>query len=250
MRTALVLSSGGFLGAYQVGAWEILRRDFQPDLVVGASIGSLNGYAIAAGAPQSEFIEHWQTDYFGGSGPRLRIPRGPWRGCFDQEPFQQSIRDLCSRYQPQVDLGVVATDLLALQPRLFRSPGIEWTHLAASCAIFGVLDQFEIGGRLYTDGGLLDSLPLWAAVEMGAQRILAINALPRPGRGPVRLMVEGIRRVSGFRPRPPRIPVVEIAPAASLGSLRDAIVWNRQRVDHWMDLGRRDARAALRRLAA
>src|SRR5437667_282201 len=49
-RTALVLSGGGMFGAWQAGAWKALASRFQPDLVVGASVGSLNGYAIAGGA--------------------------------------------------------------------------------------------------------------------------------------------------------------------------------------------------------
>jgi predicted acylesterase/phospholipase RssA len=43
MKRALVLSGGGMFGAWQAGAWSVLARHFQPDLVVGASAGSLNG---------------------------------------------------------------------------------------------------------------------------------------------------------------------------------------------------------------
>ena len=41
--TALVLSAGGMYGAYQAGAWRVLAERFQPDLIVGASIGAVNG---------------------------------------------------------------------------------------------------------------------------------------------------------------------------------------------------------------
>ena len=43
MINALVLSAGGFWGAWEVGAWKVLRERFHPDLIVGASAGSLNG---------------------------------------------------------------------------------------------------------------------------------------------------------------------------------------------------------------
>jgi len=56
---ALVLSAGGMFGAYQVGAWKVLADVFQPDLIVGASIGAVNGWAIAAGCPPDELIERW-----------------------------------------------------------------------------------------------------------------------------------------------------------------------------------------------
>ena len=46
-KTAVVLSAGGNYGAYQAGAWEVLAPIVEPDIVVGASVGSLNGWAIA-----------------------------------------------------------------------------------------------------------------------------------------------------------------------------------------------------------
>jgi predicted acylesterase/phospholipase RssA len=58
-RVALVLSGGGMFGAWQVGAWRALAGRVRPDLVVGASVGSLNGYAIAGGACSDEHGEFW-----------------------------------------------------------------------------------------------------------------------------------------------------------------------------------------------
>ena len=48
MKRALVLSGGGSLGAYEMGAWKALRElniDFQ--VVTGTSIGALNGFFVA-----------------------------------------------------------------------------------------------------------------------------------------------------------------------------------------------------------
>src|SRR6478736_2790860 len=48
-RTAFVLSGGGNLGALQVGMLQTLvERDIRPDIVLGCSVGALNGAAIAA----------------------------------------------------------------------------------------------------------------------------------------------------------------------------------------------------------
>src|SRR5262249_45531780 len=58
-RTALVLSGGGMFGAYQAGAWKALSRWLTPDVVVGASVGALNGWLIAAGAPAPELERLW-----------------------------------------------------------------------------------------------------------------------------------------------------------------------------------------------
>src|ERR1700761_3004820 len=47
--TAFVLGGGGVLGATQVGMLAaLLERGITPDLVVGASVGALNGTLVAA----------------------------------------------------------------------------------------------------------------------------------------------------------------------------------------------------------
>ena len=49
-RRALVLSGGGGRGAYHVGALRFLEEnEWFPDIVVGTSIGAVNGAALASG---------------------------------------------------------------------------------------------------------------------------------------------------------------------------------------------------------
>ena len=51
--TALILQGGGALGAYQAGVFEQLSaQDFQPDWIVGTSIGAINGAIIAGNRPE------------------------------------------------------------------------------------------------------------------------------------------------------------------------------------------------------
>ena len=56
-RIALVLQGGGALGAYQAGAFEELSGTaFQPNWIVGVSIGAINA-AIIAGNPPERRVE-------------------------------------------------------------------------------------------------------------------------------------------------------------------------------------------------
>ena len=49
MTTAFVLGGGGLLGAHEVGMLRALAEaGVRPDLVVGTSIGALNGVLVAA----------------------------------------------------------------------------------------------------------------------------------------------------------------------------------------------------------
>jgi len=53
-QIALALQGGGALGSYQAGVYEALAEyDYQPDCVVGISIGAINCAIIAGNAPES-----------------------------------------------------------------------------------------------------------------------------------------------------------------------------------------------------
>jgi NTE family protein len=221
MKTALVLSGGGLFGAWQAGAWRALSRSFAPDLVVGASIGSLNGYAIAGGASADELARFWLQ---------------PENARFRDLPA--TIQNLMARFSPRVEFAAVLTDAMRLKPKIFRGAEITWRHLAASCAIPGVLRHYRIGGRWYTDGGLLNPLPVWAAEELGATRILALNALPQIPSVLLKPFVKGFRRVAGHHPPLSEgIKLVTIETDGALGSMSEALRWRGDNVERWMELG-------------
>jgi NTE family protein len=241
---ALVLSGGGMFGAYQAGAWQAIAPRFRPDLVAGVSIGALNGYLIASGASPDQLAERWLNleDF---SRLRFRFPLNPLEGCVDARLLEKLIRSITSNCTPALPLFVLATQIGGLRLRVFGPDNITWRHLAASCALFGILPQYRIDGRRHSDGGLLCGLPIEAAASPGATRIVAVNCLPRMPlvvRGTLRLL----RRIAGESAHPTRTPgIVSITPRRPLGSLRDAAVWRRDNAVQWLERGRRDAEAAL-----
>jgi NTE family protein len=244
-KSALVLSAGGMFGAYQAGAWRALAGRFRPDAVIGASVGALNAWAIAGGIEPGELIGQW-LDPACGRLASFGGPWQPWRGVFDPLPLHTRIESLWKTYHPRVEIGVVAIELGRLRPRLFRDGEITWRHLAASCGVLLCYPQIRLDGRLHTDGGLLGALPLWAAAELGAKHILAIDAFRQP---PSRLVGGIMRAARTMFPKPPEVPhsvdVQVIAPSARMGSLREAVFWHRPSVQRWIEMGEADARAAI-----
>lgn len=232
-----MLSGGGMFGAYQVGAWSQWARRFQPDLVVGASIGSLNGWAIAGGASGEELYEIWRE---AGSRAlqRWKMPKAAWDGLLDASDLDGFIRLLHSRYTPRCEFGVTVTELPRLKPSVV-SEQVTWEHLAASCAVPFILPQRRIGGKIYTDGGLLGALPCWAAEQLGATHIVGINVMPRMP-WPVHVAVSTLRRFAGESP-PPQVPAVILRPSVPLGGARDAMRWDSGRFERWMEMGAREA---------
>jgi NTE family protein len=212
-------------GAWQAGAWKSVAERFQPDLVVGASVGSLNGYAIASGMSPQDLAGFW---------------RQPGIGEFSKLP--QTIRTLMKRAELQMEYAAVVTELFRLKPRIYSNSAVTWRHLAASCAIPLVLRQYKIDGRWCSDGGLLNPLPVWAAVELGATQIVALHALPEIPALLMRPFVQGFRSVAGHNPAlPPGVSLTVIQTPGAIGSMRDALSWNRKNADKWLDLGYRDA---------
>ena len=96
MTTAFVLGGGGVLGAVEVGMLRaLLERGVTPDLVLGTSVGALNG-ALVASDPTPDVVDRltslWRSVAESGEelygDRRLRtLRRGvrtvppPWRGC-------------------------------------------------------------------------------------------------------------------------------------------------------------------------
>jgi NTE family protein len=234
---ALVLSAGGMYGAYQAGVWKGIADVFRPDLIVGASIGAVNGWAIAGGCPPDELILRWlriQNRY------RWKVPGGVFHGMLDSSILAGEIRDVFHGYQPQIPYALVITDLLKLRPTIVRDSEITASHLVATTAIVGLFDQVRIGDRFYSDGGLLSALPLWAAAELGATKALAIDVLPAAPGLVAKTFVRAMKVMSPFRPVVPRsLDVVRIMPPALLGSPLEALRWKESNARRWIEAGER-----------
>ncbi|MGH9088641.1 MAG: patatin-like phospholipase family protein, partial [Acidimicrobiales bacterium] len=158
-----------------------------PGRLVGASVGSLNGAAIAsfpslAGAQMLAQI--WLSDLVHEVFKpqltrilmsRLRrktnlLPSTPVRRLIERTIHLTGAADF---EDLKVPLLVLATDLTAGRPVVFRS-GALTPALLASTAIPGVYPSVHIDGRDYLDGGIVENTPISVAYEEGAREILAI----------------------------------------------------------------------------
>jgi NTE family protein len=246
MRVALVLSAGGMFGAYQAGAWEVLGEFLKPEIVIGTSIGSLHAWAIAGGATGAELMPLWY-DASLGQAIRWQFPRTLRHGILHTHALEERIQNLHQTFTPDRPVGIVANAYPRLRPQLFRDQEITWQHLAASCAVPFFLRQPQIGGFTYADGGLFDSLNVWAAFQMGATHAVVINCWkPRQPwiiDKPVGWFAARRRREASSIPQvaQPQNRVVVIEPDSTLGRMRDSMYWRRSLIDEWRERGQADA---------
>lgn len=234
MATALVLSAGGLFAAWEIGVWRVLEARLRPDMVLGASAGALNAWAIAGGATAADLEAEWRDP----ASARIIELGLHGAGFLRPQPLHAKAREMFDRYRPRIPFAMPLVELPWLRVRLVRDCEVTWRHLAAACSIPLGYPPVEIDGRRYIDGGLRSSLPLWAAEEMGATEAIAVNCLTA---WPFR----ALRMV--LRPRTPSVSlrVTLIEPSENLGRLRDAIVWTPANVDRWIALGESDAHRAL-----
>ncbi|GGW98336.1 patatin [Streptomyces malachitofuscus] len=178
---AVVVGGGGVLGAAHVGVgYALEQRGFTPDLIVGTSVGALNG-AIAAAHPgrAAPWLEHVWT--------RLRrrevFPFGflPSRASVFAD---RGLRRLIARAAMpsriehlEIPFTAVATDLDTGAQALLDHGDLE-SALLASAAIPGVLPPVERDGRTLVDGGVTAYVPVRAALQAGAASAVVLSTGP------------------------------------------------------------------------
>lgn len=183
---AFVFSGGASLGAMQVGMLRALRTvGIHPDLIVGTSVGALNGAVIAdqgldAGLEQLTdlWIRTRSTDLFpGGPLAQLGCLLQTGRSLFRQDGLiklmQKTLR-AGSFAALQLPLGVIATELRSRRGTLFTQGPLQ-SALLASSAIPGLLPSVTINHRAYIDGCFSANVPLAAACQMGAASIVVLD---------------------------------------------------------------------------
>jgi NTE family protein len=192
---AFVLSGGGNLGAIQVGMLRALvDHEVRPDLVLGASVGALNGAAYAqqptvSGVARIE--ELWRTIDAKEVMPSGWLPGAvalarKGEALHGNEGLRRLVESILSveRFEDLViRFQCVATDVQAARECWFEEgPLVE--PILASAALPAVYPSVEIGGVRYLDGAIVNDVPISRAVELGARTIYVLHCgsfdRPRP----------------------------------------------------------------------
>ena len=207
LKVGLVLEGGGALGLAHIGVLEWLEEHRVPvNYVAGTSMGGLVGGIYATGhtaAEVKDLVEtiDWdqvlqgQTPYEDGSFRRkqdaLEYPNqmefGLKKGVRFPEGFnsgQQVVAILdrvalpYSEIQDFSDLPIpfacVATDLVTSEKFVFRQGSFS-VALRSTMSLPGIFSPVRWEGHIFTDGGLMDNLPVDVAQSMGADLTLAVH---------------------------------------------------------------------------
>jgi NTE family protein len=183
---AFVFGGGGSRGAVQLGMVRALAEtDLVPDLVLGTSVGSLNGAMMAADPARAhEMLEDiWpridRNQVFPGGFIRQTFAattsRRPY--VFDPAP----LAELLLEYLPVTRIEDLALPFVAMATDLDSGAKVEIdsgdlvTALLASSAIPVAFPWVERDGLRLVDGGLVANIPVRQAVARGARSVMVLD---------------------------------------------------------------------------
>jgi NTE family protein len=245
VTTAFVLGGGGVLGAVEVGMLRALfERGILPDLVLGTSVGAVNG-ALVARDPSLAVIDRL-TELWGttaesrevyGDKPLRTVRRAVSTGThiYSSKPLQLRLLEEFgdTRFEDlPVTFQVCAASIERAAEHWFTSgPIVE--AIVASAAVPGLLPPARVGNEHFLDGGIVNSIPVGRAVALGASRIfvLQVGRIDRPLQPPrrpwevARVSFEVARRHRFMREMSEIPPGVEahVLPAAGTSSKDDSV---------------------------
>ena len=184
---ALVLSGGAALGAVQVGMLRALAEaGVRPDLIVGTSIGALNGAFIAHRgltlARVDELAALWRrlraADIFTGMGLTALARLAVGRGTLCSARGLQRVLD--KHFPPRREALAIPFYAMALELAEGRGAVLSGdalhATLLASAAIPLVFPKVMLEGHAYVDGGLIANCPLAEAEALGARTLVVLDA--------------------------------------------------------------------------
>jgi len=190
---AFVLGGGGHLGAHEVGMLRaLLERGILPDLVLGTSVGAINGAAVAVEpslAAVQRLADMWsaieEREVFDGS---LLGRIGTLARTRTHLHSNDSLRGLLLSSLPVERFEDLAVPFQCVAASIERAAEHWFTEgplvdaILASASVPGVLPPYEIGGEHFLDGGIVNSIPVGRAVGLGARTVyvMHVGRLDRP----------------------------------------------------------------------
>jgi NTE family protein len=167
---AVVLSGGGNRGATQVGMLRaLLETGVRPGVIVGTSVGSLNGAGLATN-PTLAGVKALEEIWLGISREHLfadgRLTRA-WRLASRASHLwaNEGLSQLIDAFgvddfaELAIPLRVIAADLNTGEEAVFARGPLK-PALLASCALPGLYPPVTHDGRLLIDGGVLNNVPV------------------------------------------------------------------------------------------
>ncbi len=173
-RIGLALGGGGGKGGAHLGVLSVLEDQHVPvDMIAGTSIGGAVGVFYAAGFSLQEI-----QDIFRAMAMRKIATTDPTRTGFIGSARREAMLNTYLGERTFADLklpcAVVAADLITGQAVVINE-GPLVPAVMATTALPGVFPPVLHQDGLLVDGGVVNNLPIEMAMQLGAQKVIAVQ---------------------------------------------------------------------------
>ena len=179
-KLGLALGAGAARGIAHVGFLQALEEEgIKPDFIAGCSMGSVVGAAYAEGIS----FERMKKAVFSLRLLDILTPAGRRGGLFGTSKMRKTIENVLGDYDFKdlpLPFKCVATDIVHRRPVVLDEGKVLDAVIASSCMPF-LFSPVDRDGMRLVDGYVLERVPARVAKEMGADVVIAIDALgPNP----------------------------------------------------------------------
>lgn len=178
-KLGLALGGGFARGIAHIGVLRAFERASIPiHYIAGVSAGAIVASAFASGA-SSEEIEQVAVKMRFSDVARWRFSR---RGLVGSDPMRQFLGRLLkvlSFESMRIPLAVIASDLTAGAPAVFRDKGDVVLPIRASCSYPGLFQPVRYMNHCLVDGMISMDVPAAPLRRMGATHVVSV-CLPTP----------------------------------------------------------------------
>ncbi len=186
MKTCLVLEGGGLRGIYSAGVLDEMFKDkIKVDAIIGVSMGALIG--INYKSKQPERAIRYNLRYCNDKryiGLRSLLKTGNIANkefAYYKVPNELDKFDYDTYKKSKMKMYVTVTNLETgeaeyIEVKDAKDNNIE--YFRASSSMPGVSRIVKIDDKKYLDGGMVDSIPVKKAIELGYDRIIVVLTRP------------------------------------------------------------------------
>jgi NTE family protein len=182
----------------------LVERSIAPDVIIGTSVGALNG-AVVATSPVAEQIDHLEEVWLGLTGDQV-FPGGAWRRAWnlvrrdDHIISNEGLQSVLSGTlladtfgDLVVPLRVVTADLETGNEVVFASGPLR-PALLASTALPGIFPPIRMDDGVHVDGAVVNLVPISHALAGPIDRIFVLDVSDPIGDRPLRSPLDVVVR--------------------------------------------------------
>jgi NTE family protein len=196
-KIGLVLGSGGARGLAHIGVIKALEENNIPiDIIAGTSIGALVGGLYAAGKDVNS-MEQIVCKVDKIMVAKIMMPKFFSPGMIGNSRVIDFMKDIIGPMdfeELKISFAAVATDFVSGNEVVFTK-GALLEAIMASISIPTIFQPMYLNNRYLLDGGLSNPLPISVALEMKADKILAVNVSPNPEKMTKRVKAQKTKEV-------------------------------------------------------